>query len=230
MVLKKWSFITQFSSPITHHSVFITHNSSLKTPHLVWHHHSFVITQYFSIICRPHTCTSCSFYFFFFFFFLQPSVAKFTEPSEKKKLKKKTKHTEPRKKKRKKKRMKLRPNSEKKKRERRRTEERISEEKKKKKKDQTQEMPTDAVYLRKCHWIMDDQFWKQLKSFFFFRLHHSDFWVIESPKQSDGVQTKFFSWVPPILDDEWWVLDHITQNTLHPNNTLVWESQRLVNL
>ena len=65
--LKKWSLITQFSSPITHHSVFITHHSSLKTPHPVWHHHSFVITQYFSTICGPHTCTLCSFYFFFFF-------------------------------------------------------------------------------------------------------------------------------------------------------------------
>ena len=41
------------------------------------------------------------------------------------------------------------------------------------------------------------------------------------PKPSDGVQTKFFLWVPPILDDEWWVLDHITQNTLHPNNPLL---------
>ena len=96
--LKKWSLITQFSSPITqhsvfitqhsalsfHHSSFITYHSSLKTPHPVWHHHSLVITQYFSIICGPHTCTLCSFYFFFFFF-LQPPVAKFTEPSEKKK-------------------------------------------------------------------------------------------------------------------------------------------------
>ena len=66
--LKKWSLITQFSSPITHHSVFITHHSSLKTPHPVWHHHSFVITQYFSTICGPHTCTLCSFYFSFLFF------------------------------------------------------------------------------------------------------------------------------------------------------------------
>ena len=38
------------------------------------------------------------------------------------------------------------------------------------------------------------------------------------PKPSDGVQKKCFSWAPPILDDEWWILDHITQNTLHPNN------------
>ena len=62
--LKKWSLITQFSLPITHHSVFITHHSSFKTPHFVWHHHSFVITQYFSTICGPHTCTLCNFYIF----------------------------------------------------------------------------------------------------------------------------------------------------------------------
>ena len=38
------------------------------------------------------------------------------------------------------------------------------------------------------------------------------------PNMSDGVQTKCFSWTPPILDDEWWKKDHITQNSLHPNN------------
>ena len=32
--LKKWSLITQFSSPITYYSVFIAHRSSLITYHL----------------------------------------------------------------------------------------------------------------------------------------------------------------------------------------------------
>ena len=66
---RKGSFIIQFSSLITHHSIFITHHSSLKTLHPVWHHHSLVITQYFSTICGPHTYTLCSFYFLFFLFF-----------------------------------------------------------------------------------------------------------------------------------------------------------------
>ena len=55
------SLITQFSSLITHYS-------SLKTPHPIWHHHSFVITQHFSTICGPHSYTLCSFYFIFFSF------------------------------------------------------------------------------------------------------------------------------------------------------------------
>ena len=63
--LKKWSLITQFSSPITHHS-------SLKTPHPVWHHHSFIITEYFSTICGPYTCNCVAFTLFFFFF---PSIS-----------------------------------------------------------------------------------------------------------------------------------------------------------
>ena len=40
---------------ITHHSSFNFHHSSLKIPHLVWHHHSLVITQYFSTVCGPYT-------------------------------------------------------------------------------------------------------------------------------------------------------------------------------
>ena len=88
--LKKWSLITQFSSPITHHSVFITHHSSLKTPHPVWHHHSFVITQYFSTICGPHTCTLCSFYFIYFFP-STPSTQTHRTSEKKKKNKKKKK-------------------------------------------------------------------------------------------------------------------------------------------
>ena len=42
--------------------------------------------------------------------------------------------------------------------------------------------PTEVAYLRNCHWVMDDQIWKQVKSVFSFGLHHSVFWVIESPK------------------------------------------------
>ena len=53
------SFSFHHSSLITHHSIFITHHSSLKTLHPVWHHHSLVITQYFSTICRTHTLTQC---------------------------------------------------------------------------------------------------------------------------------------------------------------------------
>ena len=45
-----------FSSLITPHSIFVTHYSSLKISHSVWHHHSLVITQYFSTVCEPHTC------------------------------------------------------------------------------------------------------------------------------------------------------------------------------
>ena len=45
-----------FSSLITPHSISITHHSSLKTSHSVWHHHSLVIIQYFSTICGPYTC------------------------------------------------------------------------------------------------------------------------------------------------------------------------------
>ena len=42
-----------------------------------------------------------------------------------------------------------------------------------------------------------------------------------SPNMSDRVQTKYFPWVPPVLDDEWWKQDYITQNSLHPNNPLL---------
>ena len=41
---------------VTHHSISVTHHLSLKIPHLVWHHHSLLITQYFSTVCEPHTC------------------------------------------------------------------------------------------------------------------------------------------------------------------------------
>ena len=89
--LKKGSLITQFSSLITQFSSLIAHHSSLKTPHPVWHHHSFVITQYFSTICGFHTCTLCIFYFIYLLFFLQLPVPKLTELVKKKKKKKKRK-------------------------------------------------------------------------------------------------------------------------------------------
>ena len=82
--LKKWSLITQFLSPITHHS-------SLKTPHPVWHHHSFIITQYFSTICGPYTCTCAAFTLFFFFFFPSTPTTQTHRTSEKKKKKNKNK-------------------------------------------------------------------------------------------------------------------------------------------
>ena len=43
--------------------------------------------------------------------------------------------------------------------------------------------PTETAYLQDCHWVMDDEFWKQVKCVFIFPLHHSFFWVTESPKQ-----------------------------------------------
>ena len=59
---------------VTHHLVFITHHfllsfhhSSLKTPHPVWHHHSLVITQYFSIICCPIPVPCVAFTLLFLF-------------------------------------------------------------------------------------------------------------------------------------------------------------------
>ena len=41
---------------VTHHSISVTHHLSLKIAHLVWHHHSLLITQYFSTVYGPHTC------------------------------------------------------------------------------------------------------------------------------------------------------------------------------
>ena len=92
---KKRSLITQFSSLNFHHPSlitqflsFITHHSSLKTPHPVWHQHSLVITQYFSTIYGPHTCTLCSFYSFFFSFNLQyPNSLNLVRKKKKKELK-----------------------------------------------------------------------------------------------------------------------------------------------
>ena len=57
------SFITPHSISVTHHSSLITHHSSLKTPHPVWHHQSFIITQYFSTICGTHPLTQSAFLF-----------------------------------------------------------------------------------------------------------------------------------------------------------------------
>ena len=44
-----------FSALITLHSISVTHHSSLRIPHPVWHHHSLVITQYFLTVCGLHT-------------------------------------------------------------------------------------------------------------------------------------------------------------------------------
>ena len=67
--------------------------SSLKTLHLIWHHHLLVITQYFSIICGPHPCTLCRFYFLFF-----PSTPSTQTHRTQWEKKKKTKLTKPTKK------------------------------------------------------------------------------------------------------------------------------------
>ena len=68
MVTHHSVFVTHHSSLSFHHSSLITHYSSLKTPHSVWHYHSFVITQYFSTICGPHSCTCAAFTLFIYFF------------------------------------------------------------------------------------------------------------------------------------------------------------------
>ena len=88
-----------FSSLITSHSVFVTHQSSLKIPH-----HStqsvfgtiiqLIIAQNFQLFVGPIPVTWYSFYFIYFIFFLQPLVPKFTKPSEKRKKKKKKKKRE----------------------------------------------------------------------------------------------------------------------------------------
>ena len=43
----------------------------------------------------------------------------------------------------------------------------------------------------------------------------------ESWIMSRGVQTSALSWAPLILDHELWKQDDITQNSLHPNITLI---------
>ena len=55
---------------------------------------------------------------------------------------------------------------------------------------------------------------------FIFPLHHSFFWVTESPNMSHGVQIRCLPWAPSVLDHEWWKQDYITQNLLHPNMLL----------
>ena len=66
---------------VTHHSVFITHHLSLslKTPQLVWHHHSI----FFNYLWASYLYLVQL--LLFFFFFLQPPIPKLTEPSEEKK-------------------------------------------------------------------------------------------------------------------------------------------------
>ena len=83
--------------------------------------------------------------------------------------------------------------------------------------------PTEAAYLRNCHWVMDDQIWKQVKSVFIFGLHHSVFWVIESPKQDDQnqvMESKQNVFRGPhqfwMMSDEFWIISlktHCIQTT-----------------
>ena len=80
---------------VTHHSVLITHHSSLSFHYssLITHHLKHPIL--FGIITHLSSLNIFQLFvgpilvpcvaFTFFFFFLQPSIAKFTEPSEKKK-------------------------------------------------------------------------------------------------------------------------------------------------
>ena len=88
-----------FSSLITPHSIFVTHQSSLK----ILHHSTqsvfdtiiqLIITQNFQLFVGPIPVTWYSFYFIYFIFFLQSLVPKFTKPSEKRKKKKKKKKRE----------------------------------------------------------------------------------------------------------------------------------------
>ena len=79
---------------IFHHSISVTHNSSLKIPYLFGTITHFSSLSIFHTICGPHTCHWCN-----FFFFILP---KLIESSEKKK--KKTKQPTQEKKKKKKKR------------------------------------------------------------------------------------------------------------------------------
>ena len=69
-----------------HHSIFITHHSSLITQFFtsIWHHHPIFITQYFSHYLWAHTCQPVQFFFL---------VPKLTEANikNKKKLKQKVK-------------------------------------------------------------------------------------------------------------------------------------------
>ena len=58
---------------IFHHSIFVTHHSTLS----FWHHYSLVITQYFShYLWAPKLSLDAAFFF---------PVPKLTEPNEKKK-------------------------------------------------------------------------------------------------------------------------------------------------
>ena len=149
MVTHHSIFITHHLSLSFHRSSLITHYSSLKTPHPVWHYHSFVITQYFSTICGPHSCTLCSFYFIYLFFFLQLPVPKLSENriSEKKRKKRRRRNPETRKKKKKKEEGRRNPATRKKE----------TKRKKKKKRKQKEELKTEPVLMgqstgRRAHW------------------------------------------------------------------------------
>ena len=76
--LKKWSLITQFSSPITHHLKHLTLFDTIT--HLS-------LLNIFQLFVGPIP-VPCAAFTFLSFFPLQPPVPKLTEPSEKKKKKK----------------------------------------------------------------------------------------------------------------------------------------------
>ena len=104
------------------------------------------------------------------------------------------------------------------------------------------EGPTDALYLRKCHWIMDDENWKQLKLVFFFMPHHSDFWVMNH--QNRVTKTEWWSpnnifFVGP-TNFGWWVMSFGSYHPKHPSskqhlidlkdlNLWVWAQQCYIN-
>jgi len=48
----------------------------------------------------------------------------------------------------------------------------------------------------------------------------------ESRIMSHGVQTSALPWAPPVLDHKLWKQDDITQNSLHPNITLIFHTAR----
>ena len=182
---------------VTRHSVFITHHSSLSFYHssLITHHLKHPILfgtithlsslNIFQLFVDPIHVPCSTFTLFIYFF---PSTfstqthwtskknkedLKTESVKRKKKKKKKEKKKKPRNPKEKKKKKKIRNNKP--------SNPKEGKKKKKKKKrrknwrlnqcwwdNALDEGPTDAVYLWKCHWIMDDQIWKQLKSVFFF--------------------------------------------------------------
>ena len=58
LVTHKALFGFFFLPLITSCLISVTHHLSFKILHLVWHHYSLIITQYFHIVCGPHSCHS----------------------------------------------------------------------------------------------------------------------------------------------------------------------------